>query len=99
MILIVTGAAKLRIQEISDYYKSYVSARVANKIRSSILSALKYVKANPNAGQIEELIDHSNIPYRRHVVGNYKIIYRIEANVIYVTDVFDARQNPAKVLL
>jgi hypothetical protein len=34
--------------------------------------------------------------YRRLVVGNFKVIYRIEKDLIYVTDIFDARQDPKR---
>ena len=30
--------------------------------------------------------------------GNYKIIYRIDQDVIYVTDIFDTHQHPDKIL-
>ena len=30
-------------------------------------------------------------------VGNYKIIYKIQTNTIYITDVFDTRQDPDKI--
>jgi len=30
-------------------------------------------------------------------VGNYKIICKIQTNTIYITDVFDTRQDPDKI--
>ena len=41
-------------------------------------------------------MDSTPFEYRRLVVGNFKIIYRIEGEVIYVTDTFDARQDPKR---
>jgi len=34
--------------------------------------------------------------YRRLVEGHYKIIYRIEDEYIYITDIFDSCQDPDK---
>ena len=31
------------------------------------------------------------------VNGNYKLIYRVSHNEVIINDVFDARQNPAKI--
>jgi hypothetical protein len=36
--------------------------------------------------------------HRYLVEGKYKIIYRVEGNVLYVEDVFDCRQNPTKMV-
>ena len=36
--------------------------------------------------------------YRYILSGNYKIIYKVEDSYIIITDVFDARQNPSKMI-
>jgi mRNA-degrading endonuclease RelE of RelBE toxin-antitoxin system len=51
---------------------------------------------NPFIGQQEEYLAHLNKGHRRLIEGNYKIIYRVQDDVIYVTDIFDSRQDPAK---
>jgi hypothetical protein len=51
---------------------------------------------NPSIGQREEYLEHMGQLHRRIIEGNYKIIYRQEGEVIYVTDIFDSRQDPAK---
>ena len=35
--------------------------------------------------------------HRYLVNGNYKLIYRVSHNEVIINDVFDARQNPAKI--
>ena len=50
----------------------------------------------PRAGQKEPLMDHLPYEYRRLVVGNFKIIYRIDGEWIRITDIFDARQDPKR---
>jgi mRNA-degrading endonuclease RelE of RelBE toxin-antitoxin system len=36
------------------------------------------------------------LQHRRLIVGNYKIIYLIEDDVVYISDIFDTRQDPKK---
>jgi toxin ParE1/3/4 len=96
MRLVVTEPAKLRLKEIHDYYKENVSIKVADKIKSGIISKLKYIEANPQIGQEEEFLKELGLGHRRMVEGNYKIIYRISSDIIYVTDIFDSRQDPIK---
>jgi plasmid stabilization system protein ParE len=50
----------------------------------------------PHAGQVEIWMEGRKFVYRRLVVGNFKVIYRIEKDLIYVTDIFDARQDPKR---
>ncbi len=96
MKLVVTEPAKLRLKEIHDYYKEEVSRKIAGKIKSGIIVKLKHIQANPPGGQKEEYLKELGLEHRRIVDGNYKIIYRISKNIIYITDIFDSRQDPSK---
>jgi toxin ParE1/3/4 len=97
MRLVITEPAKHRLREIHDYYKTFVSKKIADKIKLGIIQKLKTLKDNPHIGQSEEHLEHLHLNHRRMVEGNYKIIYRIEKETIFVTDIFDARQNPDKI--
>ena len=98
MKLVVTEPAKLHLKEMHDYYKLKVSKRVADKIKVGIIEKIKFVQEHPFAGQEEDLLLHLNLNHRRVVEGSYKIVYRIEEETIFVTDIFDARQNPDKMI-
>lgn len=50
----------------------------------------------PRAGQVEPLMEGMRFEYRRLVVGNFKIIYRIDGEWIRITDIFDTRQDPKR---
>lgn len=97
MRLVITEPAKQHLREIHDYYKEFVSIKVADKIKLGIIEKLKILKNNPHIGQQEEFLEHLKLNHRRMVQGNYKIVYRIEQDTIFVTDIFDARQNPDKI--
>ena len=71
---------------------------MAHKIRKQILESTKQLLSNPESGQIEFNLEKLNQNYRYLLSGNYKIIYRISEDVIFVNDVFDVRQNPNKMM-
>ncbi|MEO5572420.1 MAG: type II toxin-antitoxin system RelE/ParE family toxin [Bacteroidia bacterium] len=99
MKLVITDPAKLRLKEIHDYYKKNVSHKIADKIKTSIVIKLKFLQSNPLCGQTEESLQELGLGHRRMIEGNYKIIYRISDKIIYVTDIFDSRQDPYKMSL
>ena len=96
MKLVITYHARRRLKEIHDYYKEKANQKIADKIKSGIRKRLKRIEDNPLGGQKEEYLHELDFEHRRIVEGNYKIIYRIINNVIYVTDIFDSRQDPSK---
>ena len=51
---------------------------------------------NPPQGQREEYLQDLNENHRRIIEGNFKIIYKINENTIYIVDFFDSRQSPDK---
>ena len=96
MKMVITYPARISLKKIHDYYQSNVSKQIADKIKSGIIAKLKFVSQNPHAGQEEETLKELGMNHRRMVEGNYKIIYRLMDDIIYVTDIFDSRQAPSK---
>ena len=66
------------------------------EIRNQLLDKADNLVINPHLGQYEEYLDHLEKGHRRLIEGNFKIIYRIESDCIYITDFFDTRQDPKK---
>jgi toxin ParE1/3/4 len=96
MKLVLTDPAKMRLKAIHDYYKENVSLKIADKIKSGIISKLKHIQEFPYAGQEEGYLKKMGLGHRRMVEGNYKIIYRINDETIYITDIFDSRRDTSK---
>ena len=71
--------------------------KVSDKIRKSIFASTKPLIKQPLIGAPEENLNELKQGHRYLVNGNYKIIYRQIDNDIYITDVFDCRQNPSKI--
>lgn len=64
--------------------------------RDSILDKADSLTESPWKGQQEEYLTHLGKEHRRIIEGHYKIIYRVEGQAIYITDIFDSRQDPSK---
>ena len=94
-----TDFALESLHEIYTFYKGNANIRVANKIRTDIFNAVKQLKVQPNSGAIEMLLESINEGHRYLIIGNFKIIYKIIKTNIYITDVFDTRQNPDKLVV
>ena len=85
------------LAEICKYYRENVSYTIANNIREGVLSSTKQLERQPQSGPVEVLLEDLNAEYRYLVRGNYKVIYKIEGRKLYITDIFDARQDPEKI--
>lgn len=94
--IIWTNFAISELKNIYLYYRMVATVKVADKIRKSIFDGIKPLIKQPLIGAVEEnLIDLAQ-GHRYIVVDNYKIIYRVIQLNIYITDIFDCRQNPQK---
>ena len=96
MRLRITEPAKQRVKEIFDYYCTHASRDIAKMIISKLKKAPKPLLENPLMGQQEPSLEALKKEHRYLMSGNYKIIYRIEEDIIYITDYFDTRQHPLK---
>ncbi|MCB0771967.1 MAG: type II toxin-antitoxin system RelE/ParE family toxin [Flavobacteriales bacterium] len=86
------------MEDIWDYYAEEASERVADKITNRIVDDIDWLLDHPRGGQYEPLLEHLGLGHRRKVSGNYKIIYRIVDDLIFVSDVFDTRQDPGRMV-
>ena len=97
--VIWTYFATLELKNIFLYYRMVANETIAEKIKKSIFNATKILPKQPLLGQIEENLIELKQGHRYLVEGNYKIIYRVINKDIYITDIFDCRQNPQKIKL
>ena len=85
------------LSEIYYYYLKNVNVNIASNIRDSILSSTKQLEKYPQSGQTEELLMDLEEGHRYISRGNYKILYKTQNKKVYITHVFDTRQNPEKI--
>jgi|APTNR8051073442_1049403.scaffolds.fasta_scaffold54748_2 plasmid stabilization system protein ParE len=95
MKIVYTDLAKCSlIDNMKFLLNQGASAEKVLEIEQRIYDKVELLTHNPYLGQIEEYILGNT--HRRIIEGNYKIIYVFRDNTIYITDIFDARQNPIK---
>jgi plasmid stabilization system protein ParE len=68
----------------------------AASIKDQLFNKADSLALNPYKGQRDEYLQHLQEDHRRIVEGHFKIIYRIIGEFVYITDIFDSRQNPDK---
>lgn len=92
-----TATARRRLQQIRDYHIAKGNAKKGRKITRTILKQSKLLENTPYLGQEEEYLKEMNQGHRYLLVERlYKLIYLVIKPIVYITDVFDTRQNPDK---
>lgn len=92
--------AENKLLDIFDYYKVKGGITVARKIVDKIVDSTINLDINSRMGAIEQLLTERNQEFKYLISTNYKIIYyiNIEAKRIVIANVFDARQDPEKII-
>ncbi len=67
-----------------------------DEFRDNLKLAIKQLLKSPYLGQRETRLQYLNKDHRRLIEGYFKIIYFIKDDSIYITDIFDSRQDPKK---
>lgn len=96
MVVIVRNGAKRQIREIFDYYRTVANRKVAKKIVSKISETIDLLTVHPHIGGI--LSGYADLPFTyRSIVAHphYKVIYRVEDDMVIVISVWDCRQDPS----
>ena len=82
------------LEAIYDYLTEQ-SPKAAKKTTRSILARTRQLETFPEPGSPQETNKSVSRSYRYLVEGNYKIIYNVEGEALYVEAVVDTRQDPA----
>jgi plasmid stabilization system protein ParE len=96
MKLIYTEQALVSLEEALNFIAPKVPHEKLLEIRDEILDGADTLLLHPLQGQEEPFLEHLGLGHCRLVVSHYKIIYRIIEEYIYITDIFDSRQDPDK---
>lgn len=99
MKVFITGPAKSALKNICGYYRKEGYKNYATKLKQGIITKAKSLAKYHNRGQQEELLKPLKRGHRYLIAEkHYKIIYLIEKEKVIVTDVFDTRQQPEKLV-
>lgn len=98
MQIVFTNPARKALKDICDYYKSTGNAAYSKKLRENIFQKVKLLLKHPDRGMKEPYLAILEKEHRYLLEDRFKIIYRVIGQVIYITDVFDTKQDPEKLI-
>lgn len=91
----ITKPAQRRLRQIDDYYRKKGNRSHVTKLKKDIKKKSELLSQNPELGQEEDYLKELGQGHRYVIVTKlYKLIYLVTAPFIFITDVFDTRQNP-----
>ena len=88
-----TDQAIRQMKEIYDFYKTFGKKTIQNRI-SPIKRQVERLTHFPYLGKVEACYQETEY-FRSLIEGDYKIIYLIREERIYIVAIFDCRQNPS----
>ena len=96
MKLVYSEQALISMEETLDFLAKNVTNAKLIAISDRISDTIKVLLNQPFIGQEEPLLQNLGSGHRRLIVGHCMIIYKIVGDIIYITDIFDSRQDPDK---
>ncbi len=95
MVLTWLEPAKDSLKAIADYYRQEYSVKSAKQIVSKIRLTVEKLKDFPQMGSVDILLEDEPVVYRSLVLTKtYKVVYYIDTDKIYISDIWDCRQAP-----
>ncbi len=91
-----TDTAKKNVRRLYKFYTKTASEEIAKKILEPLFPFVLTLKEINLIGQEEEDLKHLKSGHRYLVIGHNKILYKLRKEKIYITHVFDTRQDPVK---
>ena len=78
-----------------EYGRYTFGERIMKKFYTRILDYEKLLQSNPGMGKKEPLLEKEPEGYRSLVVHpNYKLVYYVDGDTIYIVDLWDTRREP-----
>ncbi len=94
-----TLTAKKDLEDIIEYI-SKVSIEIAVEKYEKIKDVAQQLNRYPEQGRIiPELLDQNIRKYREIIISPWRLMYKIEVNIVYIMAVIDGRRNIEDVLL
>jgi plasmid stabilization system protein ParE len=85
--------------EIIDYFYS-INQEYSMKLLITIENKIDILKTFPQQGRIVPELEKQNISdYRELIEGNYRIIYSIQEETVFIHTIVDSRRNLEEILI
>jgi len=93
----ISPKARQHLLAITDYYAEWGGMRSVEKLLGKIVEKQQLILKYPKAYHTEPLLSGRKVDYRSVIVNDYyKMIYRIDNDVITISAFWDMRMNPNK---
>lgn len=98
MNVVLTAQSIDRLEEALTFYSEKLEIPEVKiiEIRDRLLERANDLSKFPYRGQPEPFLAKLGLGHRRLIEGNFKIIYRIDGDTVYVVDFFDTHNDPKK---
>ena len=98
MKVVLTDQSLERLEKSLSFYLEELQIPKVKvvEIKNKLLDRARKLAKQPYKGQIEPYLANLKQGHRRLIEGNFKIVYRVENDVVYIVDFFDSRVNPNK---
>ncbi len=95
-----THFAENKLLRIYSFQRQHIGNVKSLMLVEAIINKTIKLKKSPQIGQKEPLLSHKPQNFRYLIYKRYKIIYWIneKAGIVEISNVFDCRQNPTKIL-
>lgn len=74
------------------------SKETRERLVDRIMVAINGLRDQPYKGSYEPWLAHLKMDHRRLVAGKFKVVYRVLKTKVIVVDIFDARQDPKRMM-
>lgn len=92
-----TPDAIVQTNEMLQYTELYFGKKAAKRIAKEIASNNRRLVDNPHLGPIEPILSHRTKEYRHiNVDSNYKMLYYVAHDTIYVVGLWHQSRNPKR---
>ena len=95
--IIWSDKARNDLRALYEYYFDK-NRSIANRMITEIGTRIQLLSTHPEIAAKEQQLINEKKEYRSLVVlkGNYKVIYYFENKIIYISRIWNCRQNPKK---
>ena len=95
----ITKPAQQALEHIYDIFFEFAGKRYADEMIDRVDTRLNTLLKHPFIGHPETLLSNRSRDYRAISINkNYRMIYYVSNDTIWIVDFWDRRNNPAKLV-
>ena len=95
--IVWTRQAYIERVSILSYGKDVFGEKAMRRLNDEIEKNIFYLQENPQIGSFEALLEENPLGYRSWVIHkNYKLIYFVKDETVFIADIWDTRMEPRK---